>query len=188
MGRTPKPRKNNDMKTLTIIVAAMFAALLGRAFGVEPSPTPEPTPDACNYASWNPEAYSFYGAKDKIVEKLANISTAKLAERRVFLQLTQGDSSADVKLYERQKNGTFTVTEWTTKHTSQLLAEIDKVIIANKGVNCVGEQIKSLLHKQLKNGKVSEAVAPPETPKAAFSHSVKEAKGAFIRTTVILAC
>jgi hypothetical protein len=167
------------MKTPILIIAAMPAALLGSAFGEEPSPSPPI--DACNYSSWNPEAYCFYGEKAKIVDKLSNLSTAKLSERRVYLQITQGESSGDVKLYERQKNGTFTVTEWTTPDTSHLLTEFDKVIIANKGVNCVGEQIKSLLGKELKQGKVSEGVAPPESFKAAFAHSVNAAKGAFIR-------
>lgn len=174
------------MKTPILIIAAMSAALLGSAFGEEPSPSPPI--DACNYSSWNPDAYCFYGEKAKIVDKLSNLSTAKLSERRVYLQITQGESSGDVKLYERQKNGTFTVTEWTTPDTSHLLTEFDKVIIANKGVNCVGEQIKSLLGKELKQGKVSEGVAPPESFKAAFAHSVNAAKGAFIRSMVLLAC
>ena len=94
------------MKTPILIIAAMSAALLGCAFGEEPSPSPPI--DACNYSSWNPEAYCFYGEKAKIVDKLSNLSTAtKLSERRVYLQITQGESSGDVKLYERQKNGNF---------------------------------------------------------------------------------
>ena len=143
---------------------------------------------SCRDSSWNPELYSFYGEKAQILKKLANISTTKLADRRVFLQVTQGDSSADVKLYERQKDGTFTVTEWTAKQTSRLLADIDKQIVANKGVNCVGEQVKGVLAKQLKAGKVSEKVPAPETLKAAFAHQVNEAKGEFIKTIVFLLC
>jgi hypothetical protein len=188
-------RKDKPMKTLILIIATMSAAWLGSAFGEEPSPSPSlsaspsgsPT-DACNYNSWNPEAYCFYGEKAKIVDKLSNLPTTKLSERRVYLQITQGESRGDVKLYEREKNGTFTVTEWTTPQTAHLLTELDKVIIVNKGVNCVGEQIKSLLGKELKNGKVSEGVPPPESFKAAFAHSVNEAKGAFIRSIVLLAC
>lgn len=141
----------------------------------------------CRRSSWNPELYSFYGAKDAIVEKLANIP-AKLSERRVFLQVTQGESRADAKLYERQKDGTFTVTEWTTRQTSRLLRDVDKAIVANKGVNCVGEQVKAVLNKQLNEGKTSTAVPAPESPQAAFTHSVKQAMGDFIKTTVIILC
>jgi hypothetical protein len=141
----------------------------------------------CAASSWNPELYSFYGAKGTIVEKLAKIP-AKLSERRVFLQVTQGDSSADVKLYEQQKDGTFTVTEWTTKQTSHLLADIDGEVVANKGVNCVGEQVKGVLGKELEKGKVTNGVAAPASPEAAFAHSVKEASGEFIKTTIIILC
>src|SRR4029453_507031 len=110
-GQLQNARKDRPMKTPILIIAAMSAALLGSAFGEEPSPSPPI--DACNYSSWNPEAYCFYGEKAKIVDKLSNLSTAKLSERRVYLQITQGESSGNVKLYERQKNGTFIVTEWT---------------------------------------------------------------------------
>jgi hypothetical protein len=168
------------MNNHTLIVPVIAAVLLSGASAYAQA-------DACNYSSWNPELYCFYGAKDKIAEKLANIP-AKLSERRVFLQVTQGDSRADVKLYERQKDGTFTVTEWGTKQTSRLLAEIDRAIVANKGVNCVGEQVKAVLGKELKEGKVSKAVPAPASPEAAFAHSVKEATGEFIKSTVIILC
>jgi hypothetical protein len=171
-------RKNDIMKKHILIVTLISAALLGGASTYA---------QRCANSSWNPELYSFYGAKDTIVEKLANIP-AKLSERRVFLQVTQGDSSADVKLYEQQKDGTFTVTDWTTRQTSRLLADIDKAIVANKGVNCVGEQVKGVLGKELKEGKVSNAVAAPASPEAAFAHAVKEASGEFIKSTVIILC
>jgi hypothetical protein len=169
------------MKTLTLIIAAMSAVLLTSASAYGQSP-------ACNNASWNPESYSFYGEKNKIVQKFDNISTTKLADRRVFLQVTQGDSTADVRLFERQKDGNFTVTEWTAKQTSHLLAEIDKQIVANKGVNCVGEQVKGVLGKELKEGKVSKDVPAPENLKGAFEHPINEAKGEFIKTVVFLLC
>jgi hypothetical protein len=172
---------------LTLIAAALLGAALAYAQSPSPSATASPTGRECKAASWNPELYSFYGAKDVIVEKLANIP-ANLSERRVFLQVTQGDSRADVKLYERQEDGTFTVTEWTTRQTSRLIADIDKAIVANKGVNCVGEQVQGILAKDLKKGKVSKAVPAPASPSAAFAHQVKEASGEFIKSTVVILC
>ena len=175
------------MKKHTSIVTLISVALLGGASVYAQYPSPTPTPLSCLNSSWSPELYSFYGAKDTIAEKVANIP-AKLSERRVFLQVTQGDSSADVKFYEHEKDGTFTVTEWTTKQAPRLLADIDKAIVANKGVNCVGEQVKGVLANELKEGKVSSAVSAPASPEAAFAHSVKEAVGDFIKTTVIILC
>jgi hypothetical protein len=106
----------------------------------------------------------------------------------VFVQITQGEAWAQVKMFELQKDGTFTVTEWEGKDTSRLACDIDKAIMANKGVNCVGEQMKAAIVKALNKGKVSDSVAAPETPAAAFGHSIKAAKGDFIKCAVIVAC
>jgi hypothetical protein len=181
--KTPTIREQYIMKKHVLIMTMISAGLVGNVSAVEPSPTPM----TCNRASWTPELYSLYGDKEAVAEKLAKIP-ATLSERRVFLQVTQGDSSADVKLFEREKDGTFTVTEWTAKKTSGLLADIDKAIVANKGVNCVGEQVKAILTKELKGGKVSKDVPAPASPEAAFAHPVKEATGAFIKTTVVILC
>jgi hypothetical protein len=177
------------MKKHTLIVTLIAAASLGNALSAYAQiASPSPSPLSCLLSSWSPELYSYYGAKDTVAEKLANIP-AKLSERRVFLQITQGDSSADVKLYERQKDGTFIVTEWKqSERTSRLLAEIDKAIIDNKGVNCVGEQVKAVLKKELGEGKPSAPAAAPVSPKAAFAHSVNEVSGEFIKSTVIILC
>ena len=156
---------------------------------VNPSPSPAGTPgggDACNYASWNPEVYSFYGVKENVAEKVSRLPL-KLSEHRVFVQITQGEAG-EVKMFELQKDGTFTVTEWQGKDTSRLACDIDKAIMANKGVNCVGEQMKAAIVKALGKGKVSHSVAPPETPAAAFGHSIKAANGDFIKSAIIVAC
>ncbi len=168
------------MKTHKVILAFITAASLCStlAFGEG---------EGCEASSWNPELYSFYGAKENVVDKVSDIH-ATLSKRRVFVQITQGASSAEVRLYEKQKDGTYTVTQWTTKDSSDLIATIDKAILANKGVNCVGEQVQSILDKQLKDGKISKSVPAPESPKAAFAHPVKEAEGEFIKTTVIILC
>ena len=141
----------------------------------------------CVNSSWNPEAYNLYGAKDIMVEKLGKLPL-KLSERRVFLQITQGDSSASIKLYEKQKDDTYTITEWTTKQSSGLLADIDHAIVANKGQYCVGEQVKAVLAKALKDGKVVKAVPAPATSEAAFAHAIKEASGDFIKCAIIMLC
>ena len=157
---------------------------------VSPSPSAYPSPpgtDACNYQSWNPEIYSFYGAKENITEKVSRLPL-KLSEHRVFVQITQGEASAQVKMFELQKDGTFTVTEWEGKDTFRLACDIDKAIVANKGINCVGEQMKAAIVKALGKGKVSDSVAAPETPAAAFGHSIKAAKGVFIKSEIIVAC
>src|SRR6478672_7783533 len=102
-----------------LVASLALAAGLVSALAVDPSPsastppsasaspsasvipTPPPT-QTCNFASWNPESYAFYGAKDHISDKVSNLPL-KLSEHRLFLQITQGDAWAQVKLFERQK-------------------------------------------------------------------------------------
>jgi len=178
------------MKKHTLIVTLIAFALLGSA-SADPTPTPTPTPTpvmgGCNLSSWNTEVYGFCGAKPAMIEKLARLPV-KLSERRVFIQITQGSSSGEVKLFERQEDGKFTVTKWSTGETFGLLADIDKAIFDNKGVNCVGEQVTDVLRKRLGDGKPSESVIPPVSPKAAFKHSVEEAPGEFITTRIFILC
>jgi len=135
--------------------------------------------------SWNPESHTFYGKKAVIVERLATLSNP--SEHRLFVQITQGDSGGTVRLFERNQNSAYNVTEWSPQHTSELIIEIDKAIMANKGVNCVGEQIKAIL-KRLGNGKTIHDVAAPLSPEAAFAHPVKESRGDFIKTVIVYGC
>ena len=182
------------MNKQTLIVTVIAAALLGGASvqAQSPSPSPSGSPTLtgdCVQQSQNTELYGFYGAKDSILEKLAGLPI-EIVKRRVFVQITQGSSSGEVKLYVRQKDDTFTVTTWSTTQTSPVLADVDKTVFDNKGVNCVGEQVTAVLRAKLENEKVTETkgVASPETPAAAFSHSVKNAKGDFVRTVMVILC
>jgi hypothetical protein len=165
-------------KKYILILTLISAELLGAASA---------NAQRCADSSWNPELYSFYGAKETIIKKLAKIP-AKLSERRVFLQVTQGDAGADARLYERQEGGTFNVTEWGTKQTAHLLSDIDDAIITNQGVNCVGEQVKEVLKEKLGEGKVSEKIPAPASPEGAFAHPVDKASGKFIKTTIVILC
>ena len=199
--------KTCPIQNLCLIALLLAASGLVSASAEDESPTPSVSPSAtasvypspsasasppgggpaCNNASWNPEIYSFYGAKENVAEKVSRLPL-KLSEHRVFVQITQGEAWAQVKMFELQKDGTFTVTEWEGKDTFRLACEIDKAIMANKGVNCVGEQMKAAIVKALGEGKVSHSVAAPETPAGAFGHSIKAANGVFIKSEVIVAC
>src|SRR5206468_2454870 len=122
--------KTCPIQNLCLIALLLAACGLVSASAEDESPTPSVSPsatasasppgggDACNYASWNPEVYSFYGAKENVAEKISRLPL-KLSEHRVFVQITQGEAWAQVKMFELQKDGTFTVTEWEGKDTSR---------------------------------------------------------------------
>jgi len=180
------------MKKHTLIVTLIAAALLCSASAYDPTPTPTPRAGGgCLHASWNTELYGFCGAKPAMLEKIAHIPV-KLSERRVFIQITQGSSSGEIKLYERQQDGKFTVTTSSIQETFGLFADIEKAILDNKGVNCVGEQVTDLLRKRLENENVTPNVtpnvAPPVSTTAAFKHSIDQAQGEFIETKVVILC
>jgi len=178
------------MKKHPLIVILLAAAFVCGVSGQTPSPFSTPNKDTkCNKAQWDPQEYRLYGAKESIIEKLANIPS-KFSERRLFVEITQGDSSAHVKLYERQQDGTFTVTEWAPGETSRLVTKIDEAIIANKGVNCVGEQIKKVLNDELEgvHKDITPGVSAPASPEAAFAHSIKDTSGKFMICSIFFGC
>ncbi len=179
------------MKTLIASITVTIG-LLAPAVANSPSPgeTPTPTPTimgGCNHAGWNTEIYRFCGARESMIERVSNLPP-EIVQRRVFAQITQGDSGAEIKLYERQASGSFKVTFWHKDETSDLMTAADRAIVTNKGVNCVGEQVKDVLLKELGQGTAKENVPAPATPAAAFVHSLKEAKGQYIQTIIIVLC
>jgi hypothetical protein len=175
---------------LPLVAASLFSSASVHAQST-PTPTSSPVSKGrdCTQQSQNTELYGFCGPKASVLLKVAAVP-ADIVQRRVFLQITQGTSGGEVKLYVRQQDDTFTVTTWSIAQTSALLAEIDRTMFDNKGVNCVGEQVTTVLDRKLgkEKGKVTSGVAAPETPAAAFSHSVKDASGDFTRTIIVVLC
>ena len=180
------------MKKHTLLLTVIVAAFLGGAsvHAQSPSPSPSGSPIIkwdCAASSQNTELYGFCGKKDSILEKVAGLPT-EIVKRRVFIQITQGSSGGEVKLFERKENNKFTVTKWKSEETFKLLPKIDKAIFENKGVNCVGEQVIALLRKELKKPtEVTQDVEVP-SPAAAFSDSVQSTIGEPVRTTVWILC
>ena len=182
------------MKRHTLIVTLIASGSLAVAAAENPSPSPTlaPSPAAspgprCQQMSWSPELYGFYGKKQTVIDKLAQIPTP-ISEHRVVVQITQGHATGDVRLFEQQKDGTFTVTQWATRQPSDIVAGIDKTIMDNKGRDCVGAAIKDLLTEKLGQGKALEPLAAPGSSKDAFSPSIQSASGDFIKTVIFFGC
>jgi hypothetical protein len=181
------------MKKYTVIITIVAPLLVGTLVNAQSTPTPTPTASDkgtdCKLNSWNTELYGFGGDKDTVKKKLKTIP-AELLKRRVFVQLTEGDSKGEVKLFERQANSNkFTVTRWSTGSTSSLLGDIDKTGCDNKGVNCIGEQVGDFLRRKLKTpAQTTENFGPPTSTEEAFGSSVDNAKGNYIRMVVFGGC
>jgi hypothetical protein len=179
------------MKKHILVVTLIAAALLCSASAYDPTPTPSPLGAVCALSSRDVELYGFYGTKEIVAERVANVPM-KLSERRQFLQITQSDrtddAKADVKLFEKQNDGNFKVTEWTNAKAQGLFDTIERAIIENKGKHCVGDACKAVLDKMLGPGKTAESMAAAASPKEAFTPSVQAASGDFVKSMIIFTC
>ena len=181
------------MKKHALLLTLIVAAFLGGAsvHAQSPSPSPSGSPIIkwdCASSSQNTELYGFCGKKDSILEKVAGLP-AEIVKRRVFVQITQGSSGGEVKLFERKENNKFTVTRWKREgeNTFKLLPKIDTAVFKNKGLHCVGEQVIAVLKKDLqKPTEVTELEV--SSPEAAFKESVQSTDGEPVRTTVWILC
>jgi hypothetical protein len=175
-----------------ILIFALVAVLsCPVGFCQSPSPTASMGP-VCELSSRDVEVYGFYGTKEIVAKRVANLPV-NLSDRRLFLQITQSGRTdgekIQVKLFEKQKNGSdFTVTEWKKGKAPGLFDAIDKAIIQNKGKQCVGEAIKAVLTKKLGPGRTLSPLGASTSPEAAFKPSVHDTSGDFIKSVVILGC
>jgi hypothetical protein len=184
-------RKNNTMKKYTLIVTLITAASIRVCFCQSPSPTPTPPGVVCKLASRDVELYGFYGTKEIVAERVANVPM-KLSERRQFLQITQSGrtdgAKTDVKLFEKQEDGSFKVTEWKNVKAPRLFDSIERAIIENKGMHCVGDACKKVLDKILGPGEPAKPLEAGASPKDAFTPSVDDISGDFGKSMIIFTC
>jgi hypothetical protein len=146
------------------------------------------SPACANPDAATPEVYSLFGEGKKVFDKIGNLNV-DLPKRKIYVLILEGPESAQVFLYEKAGDKKVNLSHWSGKSASDLRADIEKGIMSNRGVNCVGEQtkeiIKKLGEKDIKTEKDSDA---PATVKAAVSHAVQDQGDKFIRVTVFLLC
>jgi hypothetical protein len=190
------------MKKHILVVTLITGAYLAVTAAEDPYPSPSLTPSPtatpggggprCTVNSASVEVHTFYGSKEVLTEKIANMP-GDLSERRVFLQLTQSGrkdgamTMTDVKLFE-EKDGGFAITQWTKAAAPDVFDKLDHAIIKNKGEKCVGEAMKDVLTKTLGTGKLLTPLTRPSSNKDAFGPSVQDASGDFIKSIVIFGC
>jgi hypothetical protein len=144
-------------------------------------------PPRCYLSSRDVEAHGFYGTKEIVTDRASKLPV-DLSDRRVFVQVTESGGKTDVKLFDQQKDGSFAITQWLKGKVPGLLDEIDRTIIKNKGIDCVGKAIENVLKKKLGAGKSIEPLPGPGSSKEAFTPSVQQARGDFIKTVIVFGC
>jgi hypothetical protein len=144
----------------------------------------------CKKQSWTPEVFSFYGDPTAVAAKLNNFDM-NLPNRRVFMFMIETANDAQISLFELAKESKddknmFHLWTWKGKSANDLREKATETILANRGVLCVGEQIKSLVKGLNPDDKGD--IPAPKTALAAFGHTIHDYGSDYIRLTVFLLC
>lgn len=142
---------------------------------------------ACKPTSWNPTIFDFYGDAASILDKIDG-TELQLADRRMYFLLVESASSAEIRFFERVSDELVAVFSWSGESAGDLKACIEEAVLANRGVNCVGEQLKMLVTDSLPVT-LEGTVPAPLTSRAAFAHTIRNnGSDGYLRATTALLC
>jgi hypothetical protein len=142
--------------------------------------------EGCTVFSWTPEVHDFYGDPAAIVQKIDG-QEMELADRRIFVLLTESEGRANVRFFEQVEGRNYTVSTWTGESLDGLNGRLADTILTNKGVHCVGEQVRALLSSI--DLELAATVPAPANARAAFAHTIREhGEQTFTRATCALLC
>ncbi|WP_158813445.1 hypothetical protein [Streptomyces rimosus] len=111
----------------------------------------------------------------------------ELTERRIFVLLTESENRAQIRFFEQVRGKEYAVSAWTGETLDGAGAAIGDTILKNKGINCVGEQVRGLLARFPMAAPTT--VPAPANARAAFAHTVRaHGEGTFTRATFALLC
>jgi hypothetical protein len=182
------------MKDLLLITVCGVLTALGATPPVQdghshdsakPSAAKKPSV-GCAKASFAPEVVTFYGDSKAVLEKLDGFQ-GHLEERRVYMFLAETAGSAEVALFERADGTNVRLSKWQGKSVGELRDRISTATLANRGIACIGEQVKSLVLRTLPTENMG-VIPAPVTLRAAFGHNVNAYGSDYLRVTIYLLC
>ena len=142
----------------------------------------------CAISALNPYSYDFYGDDETILESMDD-AAVDVSSRRMFMLSVENGSRAEVKLYERVDDETWSVASWQGEQIAEIRSRIGDMLFKNKGVFCTGEQAKGIF-SGLEISLASDGVVPsPNNARAAFSHPIRAyTKGGYGRASITCFC
>lgn len=169
---------------LFFVTAITYAAKPESAFEGKSSGS-----QGCKANSKAPEIFTFYGDAKTVLDKVGNFSM-DLPQRRMYLIFVETENSAEMKIYEQSGENKVVISTWKGPSAADLKAKLNAAIMENKGANCVGDQVKALLDKELGDHlfKTEEPVAAPESGTAAIRHGLQDAGEKYVDTAFYLFC
>ncbi|MFF3272569.1 hypothetical protein ACFYWU_16820 [Streptomyces chrestomyceticus] len=140
----------------------------------------------CRQYSWTPEVHDLYGDPESILRKVDALNM-ELAERRIFVLLTESEGHAQLRFFEQVEGKKYAISAWSGESLDGVGGAIGDTILKNKGINCVGEQVRGLLARF---PMVSPTTVPaPANARAAFAHTIRaHGEDTFMRATFALLC
>ena len=147
----------------------------------------EPQSVGCFEASWSPEIHDLYGDAETILSKMDGLPM-ELGDRRVYALMVEGPTSAEVRFFEQVDPENWAILSWQGGKLGDLPSRLDEVVLKNRGIHCVGEQVKALLTSAVKL-ELQGIVPAPASARAAFAHPIRaHSKGEFVRASAALLC
>lgn len=141
----------------------------------------------CKTASFSPEVTDFYGSAATILQKIDDYDL-DIGDRRIYFLLVESATGAEIRFFERVSEELAAVYSWSGESAGDLKARIAEAILANRGINCIGEQVKALVADSFEV-RLEGTVPAPVSPRAAFAHTIRNNdKDGFIRATTGLLC
>lgn len=141
----------------------------------------------CAGFSWSPEVFDFYGNPEAVIEKIDG-QKLPVTERRMYFLLVESAQGAEMRFFERVSEGLAAVFSWSGESAVELKSRIDRAVLSNRGVNCIGEQLKALIAEGVELN-LEGTVPAPATPRAAFAHTIRNNGGdGYVRATTAMLC
>lgn len=135
-----------------------------------------------------PEEYSLFGKASDLQSKISAID-ADLSKRKIFVVTIEDEDGTEAFLYRRgDEEGKMQLTHWVGLEKEGIRASIENAIVENKGIQCVGEQTKSLLDGLDAEPKDNESIQAPANLKAIVSHAIQARGESYVRLSLILLC
>lgn len=144
---------------------------------------------ACSAMAWDCQEHTFFGSPETVTANLSALPD-ELVQRRVFMLTIQVDGRAEARFFERfsLEDTDGTVEHWENDELGDLHTQITEVLVANKGVHCPGEQVKSAIQET--RDFIVEGPSPaPKTAAEAFGSVLRDYAGEkFVQASVMAFC
>ncbi|HEV2065102.1 MAG TPA: nuclear transport factor 2 family protein [Thermoanaerobaculia bacterium] len=142
----------------------------------------------CARYSFEPEVRQYYGDSAAIIRKLDRDDMG-LQNRTGYIAIVETDGSAELTMFERPsfKEESVRVSQWSGASATELREQLSNLLLANRGIACIGQQSKALVKAKLRTTDLG-AIPLPVSARAAFAHLVKKNGARYMRATFLLLC